>query len=394
MIKSISDFNSKNKKCLVRVDFNVPIDSEGIITDDTRIVQSLPTVDKIIKNNGVAILMSHLGRPNGEKNLKYTLKPVADYLSRDYKIKFLDDCIGEKVINEINNAEQGSVILLENLRFYKEEEENDNEFSKKLSKLADVYINDAFGTAHRAHSSTEGVAKYFTERYVGFLIEKELKFLGEKVKSPEKPFSAIIGGAKISGKIDVIENLIGSCDYILIGGGMMFTFLAAQGFEVGKSLVENDKIPLAKELLRKADESFTKIVLPIDTKASLDYSDNPNYIICSMNDIHKDYIGLDIGPKTIHLFKNFIKHSKTILWNGPMGVFEFDNFAEGTKELAKAMAEATRNGAITIVGGGDSVAAINKFGLQNEISHISTGGGASLEFLEGKILPGIKALEI
>lgn len=394
MIKSISELNAKNLRCLVRVDFNVPINSAGIITDDTRIIQSLPTIKKIIEDKGIAILMSHLGRPAGEKNVKYSLKPVADYLSKTFKVKFLDDCIGDNIKREIETTEVGKIVLLENLRFYKEEEENDEEFSKKLSKLGDIYINDAFGTAHRAHSSTAGVAKYFKKRYMGYLIEKELNFLGDKVNNAEKPFTSIIGGAKISGKIDVIDSMIGGCDYILIGGGMMFTFLAAQGYEVGKSLVEKDKLNLAKELLEKADESPSKIVLPIDTKATLEYSDNPDFIIYPMNDIHKDYMGLDIGPKTIHLFKNFIKHSKTILWNGPMGVFEFSNYTDGTNELAKALAEATKNGATTIVGGGDSVSAISNIGLQDSITHISTGGGASLEFLEGKELPGIKALEI
>lgn len=394
MIKSLDSFNFKNQKCLIRVDFNVPINESGEITDDNRIRQSMKTINKVISDGGIPILMSHLGRPKGEKNQKYSLKPVADYLSKTNSTIFLDDCIGEKVKEEIGKAKPGDIVLLENLRFYNEEEANDQTFSKQLSELGDVYINDAFGTAHRAHSSTEGITKFMKNRFMGYLIEKELDFLGHSIANPVKPFTAIIGGAKISGKIDVIENLIGKCDYILVGGGMMFTFLYAQGYNIGNSIIEKDKIGLAKEILKKAEDSETKLVLPIDTKLAASFDNNANAIVTSVSDILGDYMGLDIGPKTINLFKNFIKHSKTVLWNGPMGVFEFSNFSEGTFELAKSLAEATKNGATTIVGGGDSAAAISTIGLDDEISHISTGGGASLEFLEGKTLPGISALEI
>lgn len=394
MIKSINDINCKDKKCLIRVDFNVPLNDSVEITDDNRIIQSMKTIQKVLDDGGIAILMSHLGRPKGEKDIKYSLKPVADYLSKTHHTIFVDDCIGENVKNEINKANAGEIVLLENLRFYNEEEANDTNFSKQLSELADIYINDAFGTAHRAHSSTAGITEFMPERYMGYLIERELDFLGHSITNPIRPFTSIIGGAKISGKIDVIDHLIGKCEYILIGGGMMFTFLQAQGYDVGKSLVEKDKIGLAKEILKKAEESDTKLVLPIDTKLADAFDNNANTLTLSISEILPNYMGLDIGPKTINLFKNFIKHSKTILWNGPMGVFEFSNFCDGTFELAKALAEATKNGAISIVGGGDSVAAINICGLENDMSHISTGGGASLEFLEGKTLPGISALEI
>lgn len=394
MITSIDKFNCKDKKCLIRVDFNVPLNEKKEITDDNRIVQSLKTIEKVLSDGGLPILMSHLGRPDGQRNEKYSLKPVADYLSKKYNVVFVDDCIGDKVKNQIENAPVNSIVLLENLRFYKEEEANDEEFSKELASLADVYINDAFGTAHRAHASTAGVAKHLKQRYMGYLIEKELKFLGDNISNPQTPFTAIIGGAKVSGKIDVIENLLGKCDYILIGGGMMFTFFAAQGLKVGKSLVEKEKIGLAKELLRKAEDSSTKLVLPIDTKLAYSFDNDAISMVTSINDINQEYMGLDIGPKTILIYKNYIKHSKTILWNGPMGVFEFANYSDGTFELAKEMAEATSNGTVTIVGGGDSAAAVSICGLEDKLSHISTGGGASLEYLEGKTLPGIQALEV
>lgn len=394
MITSIDKFNCKDKKCLIRVDFNVPLNDKKEITNDIRIVQSLKTIEKVLSDGGLPILMSHLGRPDGQRIDKYSLKPVADYLAKKYNVIFIDDCIGENVKNEIENAPKNSIILLENLRFYKEEEANDEEFSKELASLAEVYINDAFGTAHRAHASTAGVAKHIKKRFMGYLIEKELQFLGENISNPQTPFTAIIGGAKVSGKIDVIENLLGKCDYILIGGGMMFTFYAAQGLKVGKSLVEKEKIGLAKELLRKAEDSSTKLVLPIDTKLAYSFDNDAISMITSINDINQEYMGLDIGPKTILIYKNYIKHSKTILWNGPMGVFEFANYSDGTFELAKEMAEATANGTLTIVGGGDSAAAVSICGLEDKLSHISTGGGASLEYLEGKTLPGIQALEV
>ncbi len=394
MITSIDKFDCNEKKCLVRVDFNVPLNDKNEITDDIRIVQSLKTIDKILKDGGLPILMSHLGRPKGERNEKYSLKPVAEYLSKKYNLIFVDDCIGEKVKESISNSPKGAIVLLENLRFYKEEEANDEEFSQSLASLADIYVNDAFGTAHRAHASTVGVTRFLKNRFMGYLIEKELDFLGKHIKNPEPPFTAIIGGAKVSGKIDVIDNLIGKCNYILIGVGMMFTFFVAQGMKVGKSLVERDKIGLAKELLKKAENSQTKLVLPIDTKLAYSFENDSVSMTTSISDINEEYMGLDIGPKTINLYKNYIKHSKTILWNGPMGVFEFSNFSDGTFELAKEMADVTLKGAITIVGGGDSAAAERMSGLDDKLSHVSTGGGASLEYLEGKTLPGILALEV
>lgn len=387
----------KGKKVLVRVDFNVPIDSEGIITDDKRILESLPTINAITSNGGKCILMSHLGRPKGEKNPKYSLEPVAKYLSNvlDKPVLFSDDCVSKDNKEVTDAMDEGDILMLENLRFYKEEEKNDPEFSKKLAELGDVYVNDAFGTAHRAHASTEGVTKFMTENAAGFLIEKELKYLTAAIKNPKRPLVAIIGGSKISGKIDVLENLIGVADSILIGGGMMFTFYKALGYNIAKSILEEDKVGLAKEILEKAKGSTTKIELPEDvlmankmdaeaeTKEMLSDRITPDF---------NDWIGVDIGPRAIHKYREEILKAGTVIWNGPMGVFEIEIFATGTMEVAKALAEATAKGAVTIVGGGDSASAIAKAGLEKNLTHVSTGGGASLEFLEGKELPGIVAL--
>jgi phosphoglycerate kinase len=387
----------KGKKVLVRVDFNVPIDSEGIITDDKRILESLPTINAITSNGGKCILMSHLGRPKGEKNPKYSLEPVAKYLSNvlDKPVLFSDDCVSKDNKEVTDAMDEGDILMLENLRFYKEEEKNDPEFSKKLAELGEVYVNDAFGTAHRAHASTEGVTKFMTENAAGFLIEKELKYLTAAIKNPKRPLVAIIGGSKISGKIDVLENLIGVADSILIGGGMMFTFYKALGYNIAKSILEEDKVGLAKEILEKAKGSTTKIELPEDvlmankmdaeaeTKEMLSDRITPDF---------NDWIGVDIGPRAIHKYREEILKAGTVIWNGPMGVFEIDIFATGTMEVAKALAEATAKGAVTIVGGGDSASAIAKAGLEKNLTHVSTGGGASLEFLEGKVLPGIVAL--
>lgn len=383
----------KSKNVLVRVDFNVPMskEEEGKITDDKRIVESLPTIKKIISEGGRCILMSHLGRPKGEANLKYTLKPAAEHLSKliGKPVLFATDCIGDETKNTANNMKDGDVLLLENLRFHKEEEKNDPGFAKQLASLGDIYINDAFGSAHRAHASTEGVTHYIAKCAAGYLMEKELKYLSQAISNPAKPFIAILGGSKISGKIDVIHNLLPKADKVLIGGGMIFTFYKAMGYEIGKSLLEEDKVELAKSLLREAGE---KIILPSDIVAADKFENESPYEIVKSDKIPADKIGMDIGPETIIKFRNEILSAKTVVWNGPMGVFELEHFAKGTFEIAKALADATKKGAVTIIGGGDSAAAIAKAKLEKEVSHVSTGGGASLEFLEGKVLPGVEAL--
>ncbi len=380
----------KSKRVLVRVDFNVPME-DGEITDDKRIVASLPTIKKIISEDGRCILMSHLGRPKGEKNLKYSLKPIAKHLLKllGKEILFAPDCIGDEAKKSVDSLKDGDVLLLENLRFYKEEEKNDESFAKQLASFGDVYVNDAFGTAHRAHASTEGVTHFIKRCAAGYLLQKELEFLGGVISNPQKPFIAILGGSKISGKIDVINNLLDKADKILIGGGMIFTFYKAYGCGVGKSLLEEDKIELAKELGKKSNE---KIVLPIDIVVADKFENDANAKVVYGNEMPDDMMGMDIGPESIKLFTEEIKHAKTIVWNGPMGVFEMDNFAKGTFAIAKAIGDETKKGAITVIGGGDSAAAIQKAGLENEVSHVSTGGGASLEFLEGKVLPGVEAL--
>ena len=395
--KLIDSGKIKGKKVLVRVDFNVPIDSEGVITDDKRILESLPTINAIISNGGKCILMSHLGRPKGEKNLKYSLEPVAKYLSNalDKPVLFSDDCISEDNKEVTDAMNEGDILLLENLRFYKEEEKNDPDFSKKLASIGDVYVNDAFGTAHRAHASTEGVTKFMTDNAAGFLIEKELKYLSAAMKNPKRPLVAIMGGSKISGKIDVLENLIGVADSILIGGGMMFTFYKALGYNIAKSILEEDKVGLAKEILEKAKLSNTKILLPEDVLMAnrMDAEAETKEMFADrITPDFNEWIGVDIGPKAIHKYREEILKAGTVIWNGPMGVFEIDIFATGTMEVAKALAEATGKGAVTIVGGGDSASAIAKAGLEKSLTHVSTGGGASLEYLEGKELPGIAAL--
>lgn len=395
--KLINDNKINDKNILVRVDFNVPIDSNGIITDDKRIMESLITINAISSNGGKCILMSHLGRPKGEKNLKYSLSVVAEYLSNvlNKPVLFSDDCIGEDNKEAINNMKPGDVILLENLRFYKEEEMNDPEFAKKLAAYGDIFVNDAFGTAHRAHASTEGVTHFIKTCAAGFLMEKELKYLTAAVADPKRPLCAILGGSKISGKIDVLENLLNIADTILIGGGMMFTFYKALGYNIGKSILEEDKVSLAKDILEKVKTSKTKFELPEDVlmadKFDKDAQTKEMFADRITPDFN-DWIGVDIGPKTIHKYKQEILKSNTIVWNGPMGVFEIDIFATGTIEIAKSLAEATAKGATTIIGGGDSASAVAKAGLENNVSHVSTGGGASLEFLEGKKLPGVEAL--
>lgn len=391
---SIDKVELNNKRVLVRVDFNVPQDENFNITDDTRIVASLPTIKKIISSGGKAILMSHFGRPKGKVNPKYSLKPCAKRLGEllDKEVKLAPDCIGEDVTAMVAAMKAGDVLLLENVRFHEEEEKNDEYFSKQLSSLGDVFINDAFGSAHRAHASTEGITKFIPICAAGYLMQKELDYLGNALSQPKRPYCAVLGGAKISGKIDVIMNLFDKVDTLIIGGGMAFTFFKAQGKEIGKSLLEEDKVELAKEVLQKASASKVKFLLPVDVVVASEFNNESPAITVNVDNIPSDKMGLDIGAASVKLFTEELLNSKTIVWNGPMGVFEMDNFAAGTFAIARTLAEATKNGAITVIGGGDSAAAISKAGLEDEVSHVSTGGGASLEFLEGKILPGVAAL--
>lgn len=387
----------QGKRVLIRVDFNVPLDENRNITDTRRIDETLPTIKAVLENGGKAILMSHLGRPKGERNPKYSLDVVAKYLSEKLPVKvyFSEDCISDSNEELINSMKAGEVLLLENLRFYKEEEKNDPEFAKKLASYGDIFINDAFGTAHRAHASTEGVTHYITQCAAGFLMEKELTYLSRAIVNPERPLCAILGGSKISGKIDVIENLMKIADVILIGGGMMFTFYKALGYEIGNSIIEEDRMEMAQTVLDKAIEQGKKLLLPDDILIANKLESGAETRVVEKNGITGDYlhwIGVDIGPKTISIFREEILNSRTIVWNGPMGVFEIDEFSKGTFEIARALVEATQKGNTTIIGGGDSAAAIAKAGLDKKVSHVSTGGGASLEFLEGKTLPGVAAL--
>ncbi len=391
---TIDDIQLKAKRVLVRVDFNVPLDEHQLITDDTRIVESLPTIRKILAEAGKAILMSHLGRPKGKPNPEFSLKPVANHLAQllGINVRFATDCIGPAAEREVGNLNEGEVLLLENLRFHNEEEANDAAFAKQLAAYGDLYINDAFGTAHRAHASTEGVTKFIKTSVAGYLMKKELEYLGRAVGNPARPYVAILGGAKISGKIDVIQNLMGKCDALLIGGGMMFTFYKAQGLEIGKSLLEADKVDLARQILDEAKQKNIRLLLPTDCVVSAKFANNSMTRTVNAKMIPADWLGLDIGPETVKSFSAEINNAKTVVWNGPMGVFELSNFAKGTNAIAQALAEATKNGTVTVVGGGDSAAAIAQAGLEKSVSHVSTGGGASLEFLEGKILPGVAAL--
>lgn len=388
MKKTIRDLDVKNKRVLVRCDFNVPLNEKGEITDDNRITAALPTIKYIMEKGGKPILMSHLGRPKGKADKKLTLAPVGkkleELLGCEVVFADYDDVINEEVV-ELSKKDFEKILLLQNTRFRKEEKENEENFSKELAKLGDIFINDAFGTSHRAHASNVGVAKNLPNG-VGFLVEKEIDKIGGVLKNPEKPLIAILGGAKVSDKINVIENLLSIADKIIIGGGMAFTFVAAQGYEVGKSILEEDKIDLAKELMKKAEEKGVDLVLPLDYKVAEEFSNDSEWKTVSYENIPSDYMGLDIGEKSIELFSKLIKEAKTVIWNGPMGVFEFDNFAEGTEEICKVLAE---NDIISIIGGGDSAAAVKKAGLEDSMTHISTGGGASLEFMEGKVLPGI-----
>ncbi len=392
--KTIDQISLAGKRVLVRVDFNVPFDENMNVSDNKRIVESLPTIKKIIADGGKAILMSHLGRPKGAPNPKYTLKPVAKCLSEllGKEVKMAPDCIGAETQAMVAAMQPGDVVLLENLRFHAEEEKNNPEFAQQLSLLGDVYVNDAFGSAHRAHASTEGVTKYLSVAVAGYLMKKELDYLGNAIANPKRPYCAILGGAKISGKIDVIKRLMDSVDTMIIGGGMAYTFYKAQGLEIGTSLLEAEKVDLAKELLDTFSKSKVKVLLPVDVCVASEFNNDSPSTVVPVTAMPADKMGLDIGPETIKLFSGAIKASKTIVWNGPMGVFEFDNYAAGTNAIAQALVDATEAGAITIIGGGDSAAAIAKAGLEKKVSHVSTGGGASLEFLEGKVLPGVEAL--
>ncbi len=388
--KTIEDIQVNGKKVLVRCDFNVPLDAEGNITDETRIVAALPTIKYLLENGAAVILASHLGRPKGEFNMKYSLAPVAKRLSEllSLDVKLAKDVIGDDAKALAAAIKPGEVVLLENVRFHKEEEKNDPEFAKQLAALAEIYVNDAFGTAHRAHASTEGVAHYLPA-VAGFLIGKELAVMGKALSDPARPFVAILGGAKVSDKIGVINNLLEKVDVLLIGGGMSYTFQKALGGRIGKSLLEEDKVALAKELLEKAEAKGVKLMLPVDNEAGDSFDNDCMRITVHSREIPDNFEGLDIGPETQSIFAEEIKKAKTIVWNGPMGVFEMPNFAVGTKAIAKAVAEAD---AITIIGGGDSAAAVEQMGFADKMTHISTGGGASLEFLEGKVLPGVEAL--
>jgi len=388
--KSVKDFEVAGRRVLVRVDFNVPMDESKVITDDTRITAALPTINYLVAQGAKVILASHLGRPKGQVNAKFSLAPVAERLSSllGVPVVMAKDCVGEVVEEQAAKLQPGQILLLENVRFYAEEEKNDPGFAAKLAALADIYINDAFGTAHRAHASTEGVARLLPAG-AGFLMQKEIEIMGKALANPDRPFTAIIGGAKVSDKIGVIENLLGKVDCIIIGGGMANTFLKAQGYNVGKSLVEEDKVELAKELLHKAG-CKVKLLLPQDVVAADKFAADADYKVVGVEEIPPDWMALDIGPASATQFAAEVEGSKTVVWNGPMGVFELGPFAKGTEAVALALAKTK---GVSIVGGGDSVAAVEKVGVADRITHISTGGGASLEFLEGKTLPGVAALQ-
>jgi phosphoglycerate kinase len=397
MKKSVKDLGDiRGKRVLVREDLNVPLDENQNITDDTRIKAALPTINYLREKGAKVIVAAHLGRPKGEVKEELRLTPVAKRLSEllDVPVMKLDDSIGTEVKTRLEDLKEGDVALLENIRFYKQETDNDADFAKQLSELADMYVNDAFGTAHRAHASTEGVAKFLSPAVSGLLMEKELSALGGLLESPQRPFVAIVGGSKVSTKIGVLENLINKVDTLILGGGMTYTFLKSQGYEIGKSICEDDKLEIARDLMKKAEEKDVTLAIGTDVVVADDFSENANTKIVSTKEIPADLEGIDIGVETRESFKDIILGAKTILWNGPVGVFEINKFAEGTKSVAQSVAEATKNGAVSVLGGGDTVAAIEKFGISSDsYSHISTGGGASLEFIEGKELPGVAALD-
>ena len=394
-MKTIDQANFANKKVLIRVDFNVPLDKNYNITDDNRITAALPTIKKILKDGGAVILMSHLGRPKNGPTDEFSLKHIVPHLSDllGQQVEFANDCIGQEATDKAKALQPGEVLLLENLRFYKEEEKGDVEFAKKLAALGNVYVNDAFGTAHRAHASTSVIAQFFPDaKYFGYLMASELENAEKVLNNPQRPFTAIMGGSKVSDKIKLIERLLDKVDNLIIGGGMAYTFAKADGGNIGTSLVEMDKLDLAKSLQQKAKEKGVKLFLPVDNVVADAFANDANTKIAKTGQIEDKWMGLDIGPETVEAFSKVIEESKTILWNGPMGVFEMDNFDKGTKAVAEAIVKATENGAFSLIGGGDSAAAISKFNLTSQVSYVSTGGGALLEYMEGKELPGVKAI--
>jgi len=394
-MKTIKDFDFKNKKALVRVDFNVPQDENLVVTDNTRITAVKPTVDKILADGGSVILMTHLGRPKGEVNDKYSLKHILSEVSKalGQEVKFVDESVGEKAEEAANSLQPGEILLLENLRFHNEEEKGDKAFAEKLSKLGDAYVNDAFGTAHRAHASTAVIAQFFpSTKFFGLLMENELTAIDKVLKSGEKPVTAILGGSKVSTKITIIENILPAVDNLIIGGGMSFTFIKALGGKIGKSIVEDDKMSLALEILEKAKQHNVKVYLPTDSVIADDFNNEAERKVVDIREIPEDWQGLDAGPKSREIFNDVLLNSRTILWNGPIGVFEMSNFAAGTIALGESIAEATKLGAFSLVGGGDSVAFVKQFGYSEKVSYVSTGGGAMLESLEGLELPGVAAI--
>ncbi|WP_128544782.1 phosphoglycerate kinase [Larkinella soli] len=395
-MKTLDSYNFSGKRALIRVDFNVPLNEKFEITDDTRMKATLPTINKILKDGGSCVLMSHLGRPKGGPEEKYSLKhlisPLSIMLGRP--VRFADDCIGESAKEQADALQPGEVLLLENLRFYKEEEKGDTGFAEKLSKLGDVWVNDAFGTAHRAHASTAVIARFFTDKVCGYVMQAELDNAQRVLDNADRPFTAIMGGAKISDKILIIEKLLEKVDNLIIGGGMTYTFTKAKGGSIGKSLLEADKMDLALDLLKKAEEKGVNVYLPLDNVCADGFSNDARRQTVSADSIPDDWQGLDIGPETVKLFADVVAQSKTILWNGPMGVFEFPNFAVGTNAIAEAVVKATEeNGAFSLIGGGDSASAVNNAGFGDRVSYVSTGGGALLEYMEGKVLPGVAALD-
>ncbi|MEA3505450.1 MAG: phosphoglycerate kinase [Bacteroidota bacterium] len=393
-MRTIDDFNLDNKRALIRVDFNVPLSNKFEVTDDTRISAAVPTIKEILSKGGAVVLMSHLGRPKGVED-KFSLKHIIPTLSQKLgtEIKFADDCIGEEAFAQSEKLQAGEVLLLENLRFYNEEKKGDIEFAKKLARHGDLYVNDAFGTAHRAHASTAVIADFVEEKMFGYLMKGELENLKKVVENPKRPLTAVLGGAKVSGKMQVIDNMLDKADNIIIGGGMMFTFIKALGGNIGGSLVEDDLMETAKAAINKAKEKGVRLLLPVDAKIADKFDNDAETKITPVDMIPDGWMGLDIGPDSMKRFENILLESKTILWNGPMGVFEMTNFEQGTVAMAESIAKATALGAYSLVGGGDSVAAVNKYNYADKVSYVSTGGGAMLEYVEGKVLPGVEAIE-